>query len=368
MEFGFSKRNLQKFEVEKGFYSKKNGIMIPSWKKMEFGFFRSGICKNLKWKITAPKAVTVKFFLAQKCNVPVERRMFPGTLAFALTAHKAQGSTYNYMIADFQKPPGYKTTPQGLGYTMLSRATCSKNIKLLNFTINNITVNKSALSEIERMRSESLFKCDELQTNRMSVRHLNIRSLKAHLIDLQKELTAQHCDIICLSETHVDNELNQYTLNGYTTFSKATQHGLAIYVNDSANCQQIDIPMPCKIQIVGISLQISRLQHHPIIVTYKPPNMPVTFFLNHLDTIVQQILHSFHSIIILGDFNMMPENAQFIDFLQRHSLKQLVQSTTHTLGSTLDFIITSVPVEKITNKPVPFSDHNLLCATFVNVI
>ena len=91
------------------------------------------------------KAVTVKFFLAQKCNVPVERRMFPGTLAFALTAHKAEGSTYNYMIADFQKPPGYKTTPQGLGYTMLSRATCSKNIKLLNFTINNITVNKSAL-------------------------------------------------------------------------------------------------------------------------------------------------------------------------------------------------------------------------------
>ena len=54
MEFGFSKRNLKKFEVEKGFYSKKTGIMIPSWKKMEFCFFRSGICKNLKWKITAP--------------------------------------------------------------------------------------------------------------------------------------------------------------------------------------------------------------------------------------------------------------------------------------------------------------------------
>ena len=90
------------------------------------------------------------------------------------------------------------------------------------------------------MRSESLFKCDELHTNRMSVCHLNIRSLKAHLIDLQKELTAQHCDIICLSEMHVDNDLNQYTLNGYTTFSKATQHGLAIYVYDSAICQQIE--------------------------------------------------------------------------------------------------------------------------------
>ena len=38
MEFGFSKRNLQKFEVEKGFYSKKNGIMIPSWKKWNLAF------------------------------------------------------------------------------------------------------------------------------------------------------------------------------------------------------------------------------------------------------------------------------------------------------------------------------------------
>ena len=54
---GKTKRNLQKFEVENGFYSKKNGIMIPNWKKMEFGFFQSRICKNLKWKITAPRPI-----------------------------------------------------------------------------------------------------------------------------------------------------------------------------------------------------------------------------------------------------------------------------------------------------------------------
>ena len=75
------------------------------------------------------------------------------------------------------------------------------------------------------------------------------------------------------------------------------------------------------------------------------------------------ILKAFQNIIILGDFNMIPENPHFLDFLRRHQLKQLVTSPTHTLGATLDFIITSVPVQQVTVKPVPFSDHHIVCAT-----
>ena len=51
------KADLLKILSGKGFLQQKNGIMIPSWKKMEFGIFQSGICKNLKWKITAPMTV-----------------------------------------------------------------------------------------------------------------------------------------------------------------------------------------------------------------------------------------------------------------------------------------------------------------------
>ena len=78
------------------------------------------------------------------------------------------------------------------------------------------------------------------------------------------------------------------------------------------------------------------------------------------------ILKAFQNIIILGDFNMIPENAHFLDFLRRHQLKQLVTSPTHTLGATLDFTITSVPVQQVTVKPVPFSDHHIVCATLDN--
>ena len=75
------------------------------------------------------------------------------------------------------------------------------------------------------------------------------------------------------------------------------------------------------------------------------------------------ILKAFQNIIILGDFNMIPENPHFLDFLRRPQLKQLVTSPTHTLGATLDFIITSVPVQQVTVNPVPFSDHHIVCAT-----
>ena len=65
---------------------------------------------------------------------------------------------------------------------MLSRATSSKNLKLLNFTPCSITFNESALLEINRMRSESIFKCDnplDHLKSETNLFHLNTRSLNA---------------------------------------------------------------------------------------------------------------------------------------------------------------------------------------------
>ena len=112
--------------------------------------------------------------------------------------------------------------------------------------------------------------------------------------------------------------------------------------------------------MMGITLKTSTLGHIPVIVTYKPPQHQPQAYLRNLEKATQPIQKAFQNIIILGDFNMIPENPHF---LRRHQLKQLVTSPTHTLGATLDFIIPSVPVQQVTVKPVPFSDHHILCAT-----
>ena len=50
------------------------------------------------------KATTSTFLLTSQCPVPVQLTMFLITLAFAITAHKSQGSTYQHMVADLTLP------------------------------------------------------------------------------------------------------------------------------------------------------------------------------------------------------------------------------------------------------------------------
>ncbi|XP_060075682.1 uncharacterized protein LOC132555348 [Ylistrum balloti] len=67
----------------------------------------------------AVESIAGKFMLASNCSVPVKRRMFPLVLAYRLTAHKSQGSTYQFMVANFAKPKRFPT-PQGLANTILN--------------------------------------------------------------------------------------------------------------------------------------------------------------------------------------------------------------------------------------------------------
>ena len=83
---------------------------------------------HLKYAVPI-KAVTARFPLSDQCYIPVERLMYPGVLAYALSSHKSQGSTYEHMVADFTLPQ-YVHFQQGQAYTMISRATSRKGIKI----------------------------------------------------------------------------------------------------------------------------------------------------------------------------------------------------------------------------------------------
>ena len=59
------------------------------------------------------KATTSTFLLTSQCPVPVQRTMFPITLAFAITAHKSQGSTYQHMVANLTLSSKMTSVQQG---------------------------------------------------------------------------------------------------------------------------------------------------------------------------------------------------------------------------------------------------------------
>ncbi len=74
------------------------------------------------------QAITVNFPLAKRTSVRVERKMYPLVECFALTSHKAQGSTYSFMKAIFTLPKTVKSFQPGQAYTILSRATSRQGL------------------------------------------------------------------------------------------------------------------------------------------------------------------------------------------------------------------------------------------------
>ena len=98
------------------------------------------------------KAVSAAFSITEKStSIQVERTQFPGTLAWGITVHKSQGSTFEQMVGDMTTPDGKTNTMPGQIYTMLSRAKSMEGLKLCAFHANKIKVNESTLREMERL-------------------------------------------------------------------------------------------------------------------------------------------------------------------------------------------------------------------------
>ena len=93
--------------------------------------------------------MTESFNLPGKTKTIVERTQYPGTLAWGMTVHKAQGSTYEYMIGNMSSK--YPSKP-GQTYTMLSRVKTRAGLKLIKFHENKLKVNKCALQEMKRLQ------------------------------------------------------------------------------------------------------------------------------------------------------------------------------------------------------------------------
>lgn len=97
----------------------------------------------------------MNFLLTAKSPVQVERTMFPIVPAFGITAHKSQGSTYEFVIGDLTIPPSMNTVMPGQLYTVLSRATHRTGLKLIEFLPQKIKVNQQALQEMDRMQNQA---------------------------------------------------------------------------------------------------------------------------------------------------------------------------------------------------------------------
>jgi len=104
-----------------------------------------------------------------------------------------------------------------------------------------------------------------------------------------------------------------------------------------------------------------------VVVIYRPPSGDPEKFLEEFGDLLASISLLSNAILLLGDFNIKvniasPFLSSFLDILSLFHLNLCVTPPTHTLGNTLDLIISSSPsvTADVINESELVSDHFLL--------
>ena len=152
-----------------------------------------------------------------------------------------------------------------------------------------------------------------IDSDKLHILHLNVRSIlnfeKFEAFITFLHLTGIQWDIICLSETWLNSEVDKFrNLEGYTAFfdnrSDRCGGGVAVYVRDDCvmSCHHLPVNSPTGTQSLFIQCNLPRSK---VVVgqIYRPPNTCPTFFIRQLSCILDALTESSSSIILAGDFN-----------------------------------------------------------------
>ena len=332
-------------------------------------------------KECVPISATTKAFpfTTNNTTINVQRKQFPAILGHAITVHKSQGSTLEYMKGDLnQSTDKYSRSGEeykapigpGLLYTLLSRAKSRDKVKLLNFKPDHIKVNEAALEEINRMRLESKFSWQHplIQMSDSKMCLFNIRSWNAHIQHfLTDKVYTEYCSLICLTETHCFdnggsfNKIEQYA-EGWTDIHKQTQHGLALCYNVSKVKIILEFQTTHSLEMLPVLVEIEK-ELVLIVLLYRAPG-PLGTFINDLIEELDDLPTTEYKTLVVGDFNldqMLIENEEkFNPIITEFNFHQRSHYSTHIYGGILDLVFDNKNSECVEWIPSPYSDHVVL--------
>ena len=154
--------------------------------------------------------------------------------------------------------------------------------------------------------------------------------------------------IFVIGETKLDSSFleSQFLLPGmrkpFRLDVTSRKGGLFVFANN-------DIPSkyPRNFHLSGdiqaIPLDIN-LKQRKLLVTYRPPDQNVDYFLSSITGLLDHYLTSYEDFVIMGDFNANESNPAMETFLNQHKCKNIIKSKTcykSQEGSCIDLIITS---------------------------
>ena len=129
---------------------------------------------------------------------------FPIRLAYAITAHKVQGSSISHPTKVAMDISSCFTA--GQAYVMLSRVQCMDQVYIVNeLKVNKIMMSTDALNELQRLEDISINRNPRFwmngQQDVLRICSLNCAGLQAHIEDIKADQRLLKADILLFQET-----------------------------------------------------------------------------------------------------------------------------------------------------------------------
>ena len=144
-----------------------------------------------------------------------------------------------------------------------------------------------------------------------------------------QETIKNNFDIFLVCETKIDSSFpnQQFCIPEYRIFRKdrnARGGRLLFYVNRDLNCKVLNkYPTRQDLEILVLELKLSKT-NWLVIGSYKPPSLSDIAFKSEINNILTFYRSIHDNILLMGDFNMTPNNPKLSELIADHELCTLI--------------------------------------------
>ncbi|KAH9367914.1 hypothetical protein HPB48_008366 [Haemaphysalis longicornis] len=225
--------------------------------------------------------------------------------------HKSQGGTYPSVVYEYSK-----THSQKLVYVALSQCTRLNGLYLTNasgdHTFHHRVANpdKPMLDEFQRMKNHRLETVtgrylnaihEQRQQRQLTLALLNVRSLRAHAVDVGRDAVLGRVDALCLCETSMANQPGRADAAG----------GVSVYTNVNDNDSKNALKLTKAFDYADKRGEYTAFNVDAllatVVVVYLSPRLNRDEVLDMIGRAVQQHQQQQHQrqhLVMVGDFNV----------------------------------------------------------------
>ena len=292
---------------------------------------------------------------------------FPIRLAYAITAHKVQGSSIPYPTKVAMDISSCFTA--GQAYVMLSRVQCMDQVFIVDeLKETKIMMSNDALEELKRLEEISVNRnpriwMDEEKDGVLRISSMNCAGLRAHFEDIKADERLLRADILLLQETSLTNDdQNSFEIMSHPVhFHVMDGRGKGISVYMKRRFTEKTWCIKEGFQIAKISLD-----NLDILNVYRSSTASTIVFCSKL----MEFLAPAKKTLIFGDFNVCGQRemkSKIPMFLSSHRFNQIISEATQIQGRQIDHIYVKNEMKKdiidVERYSSYYTDHDALLLT-----